>query len=115
MSELTKEVNVYGNKAYLKAAANKSVLNLFGIDFTAEYLRELADEVDRMEKAADVYFDCTEYTINYMLGGHEDCEIIKGENARAAVFAFKRKFNYDTIQSVYDRDALKDVDESEYN
>lgn len=94
----------------LVASTDSVHATLYGESITAEQLRRLADDLDRLQAARDVYFGIKEYTINFRLFGKEDCVIIKECSALAALNLFKADYSRDEILSVFDREASQTVD-----
>lgn len=109
-SPLTRETTL-GNHAVTLVACPEGVhANLYSEAITAEQLRNLADDLDRLQEARDVYFGMKEYTINFRLFGKEDCVIIKECSPLAALNLFKADYSRDEILSVFDRSASAIVD-----
>ena len=100
-----------GNLAITLVACPEGVhAKVYGEEITAEQLRNLADNLDRLQEARDVYFGMKEYTINFRLFGKEDCVIIKECSPLAALNLFKADYSRDEILSVFDRSANETVD-----
>lgn len=109
-SPLTRETTL-GNLAVTLVACPDSVhANVYGEEISAEQLRKLADDLDRLQEARDVYFGMKEYTINFRIFGKEDCVVIKECSPLAALNLFKADYSRDEILSVFDRSANETVD-----
>lgn len=64
---------------------------IYGTEVTAANLRNLADELDRLQAARDVFFDIKEYSVNYKPDSGQYCEdsiIIKAVDAVEALSVF---------------------------
>lgn len=109
-SPLTRDTTLGGElNVLLVGAPNHVYASIMSVKVTAKQLRELADQVDRMEEATTVYFDLTEYAVNYTpnTGNYaEDSVVIKASSEQDALLAFD-EMKLGKAKSIYNRDTCE--------
>lgn len=91
-SPLTRETTL-GNHAVTLVGCPEGVqANLYSEAISAEQLRKLADDLDRLQAAVDIFFGVVEYAITYKPTDDaryaEDSVIIQAASEQAALLEF---------------------------
>lgn len=86
---------------------NNVYASIGNVHISAKQLRDMADQIDRMEAATVAYFDLKEYAVNYSpsTGNHsEDSVIIKASSEQEALLAFD-EMKLGKAKSIFNRNS----------
>lgn len=92
---LTRDALLAGHAVTLVGSPEGVYATLYSEKISPEQLRKLADDLDRLQAAVDVFFDVVEYAITYKPADDaryaEDSVIIKASCEQDALLAFDAK------------------------
>ncbi len=103
---LTRDALLGGHAVTLVGSPEGVHARLYSEKISPEQLRKLADDLDRLQAAVDVFFDLQEYAITYKptfdARYAEDSVIVKASSEQEALLAFDA-LNLGKAKSVYNR------------
>lgn len=108
-SPLIRDTLLAGEIAAVLVASPESVhATINGVRVTSANLRKMADELDRLEAARNVFFDLKEYAVTFQTlpasGQAEDSVIVLAATAQDAVAKFNEGNHFDyNILDVFNR------------